>query len=179
MKKTYAEMTMSEKNMISHRGKAMDKIKWFLVKQFSFKQYIVPIAIIIKDNKVLVLKRRDKRAEYNNRWEFPGGAVEANEGIKFNLVRETKEESGLDVEIIESLPEIKQETVPKYNFQVFLLPYICKIKSGSVKLSDCEHVGYTWSTYKQLTKKRMMPLNKKVLLNKNNKKILSKYINIC
>ena len=174
--KTYAEMTMLEKNLISHRGKALDKIKHFLIKHNSFKQYLVPIGIIVKDGKMLMNKRRDGRAEYNNKWEFPGGAIEVGESIEQSLLREVYEETGYKVKIKEKLPMILNEVVPKYEYQVFLLPFICSIKSGRLAPADNEVADSDWFTISSALKKPIMTLNKEVINHKDNLKILKKYI---
>lgn len=51
-------------------------------------------AIIIKDNKILLIHRRKPGEEY---WVFPGGGVEDTETTKEAVIREVKEETNLDV----------------------------------------------------------------------------------
>ncbi|MBK3496374.1 NUDIX hydrolase [Viridibacillus sp. YIM B01967] len=50
--------------------------------------------VVNKENKIL-LKRDPKRG-----WELPGGQVEQNETIKETVIREVKEETGIDIELI-------------------------------------------------------------------------------
>ena len=176
-KKTFAEMNLDEKNMISHRGRAVNEMKFYLIKQYSFKTYLVPVGIIVKDKKMLMTKRRDFRKEYNNKWEFPGGGVEKGETIIENLKREVKEETGYNIEIVAQLPEIVGETRPKYSYQVFLIPFVCKIKSGKLNPADNEVADTAWLSTKQALKKSLLPLNKKCIQNINNLKMLKKYIN--
>lgn len=177
IKKTYGEMTILEKNLISHRGKALIKVKLHLMKQYSFKQYLVPVGIIVRDKKMLLTKRRDFRKEYNGRWEFPGGGVDNDETIRQNLIREVKEETGYHIEIIEQLPEIMSEVRDEFNYQVFLLAFVCKIKSGKFKTADNEVSEHGWFSLAQSLKKSLLPLNEKLLKNKNNQIMLKKYIN--
>ncbi len=56
----------------------------------------VAIAVLLKDNHVLISKRAD-HASQGGLWEFPGGKVEENETIEQALVREIKEELGIDI----------------------------------------------------------------------------------
>ena len=51
-------------------------------------------AIIKKGDKILIIKRSDIPI-----WEFPSGKKENNETFKQAAIRETKEETGLVVEI--------------------------------------------------------------------------------
>jgi 8-oxo-dGTP diphosphatase len=56
-------------------------------------------AVLVKDNKAILTKRSSKCKSYPNKFEFPGGKVEKDEGLKQALVRELKEELNIDVEI--------------------------------------------------------------------------------
>lgn len=54
-------------------------------------------AFIIKDEKLLILKRGDEESFLPSTWEVPGGGVEAAETIEAAIIRETKEEAGLSI----------------------------------------------------------------------------------
>ncbi len=56
--------------------------------------------LLIEDNKILLVKQKisDKR-----NWSLPGGKLEQGETIEQGIIREMKEETGLDVEIIRLL----------------------------------------------------------------------------
>lgn len=56
--------------------------------------------ILIEDNKILLVKPKvsDKR-----NWSLPGGKLEQGETIEQGIIREMKEETGLDVEIVRLL----------------------------------------------------------------------------
>ncbi|CDQ17817.1 ADP-ribose pyrophosphatase YjhB, NUDIX family [Halobacillus karajensis] len=59
-------------------------------------KHILSAATIIlnEENKILLIKG-PKRG-----WEMPGGQVEENESLKEAAIRETKEECGLEIEIV-------------------------------------------------------------------------------
>src|SRR3989344_2350952 len=141
MKKVYAEMTLQEKNSVSHRGKALYKIASYLQHMYTSRNVVVPLGIIIKDGKIMSTFRNDPHnPEYHKKWEFPGGSLEMGETIEENLIRETKEESGYDIEIVSSLEYIHVEDRPDRNYQVCLIPYLCKIVGGDGKFNDQEVV---------------------------------------
>ena len=56
--------------------------------------------ILIENNKILLVKQKvnDKR-----NWSLPGGRLEHGETLKQGMLREMKEETGLDVEIVRML----------------------------------------------------------------------------
>ncbi|WP_025784454.1 NUDIX hydrolase [Sporosarcina sp. D27] len=59
-------------------------------------KHIVSAATIVLNNKnELLLIKGPRRG-----WEMPGGQVEEGESLKEAAIRETKEESGIDIEII-------------------------------------------------------------------------------
>lgn len=178
LKKTFAELSLLEKNRVSHRGKMVVQLKYFLMRQYSLQQVICAAGIIVKDRKMLMTKRRDLRPAFNNKWEFPGGGVENGESFDETLGREVREETGYKIQKIEQLPDIFTVIASnkKEEYQVHLFMSVCKIKSGKFKTADAETCGHGWFTYKEALKMNMLPLNKRVIQSKENKKILKKYI---
>ncbi|WP_027724331.1 NUDIX hydrolase [Tuberibacillus calidus] len=59
------------------------------------KHIVSAAAVVLNDQNEILLIRGPKRG-----WEMPGGQVEEGESLKDAAIRETKEESGIDIEII-------------------------------------------------------------------------------
>lgn len=59
------------------------------------KHILSAAAIVINDKNELLLIRGPRRG-----WEMPGGQVEVGESLSDAAIRETKEEAGIDIEII-------------------------------------------------------------------------------
>jgi len=59
------------------------------------KHIISAAAIVLNEQDEILLIKGPRRG-----WEMPGGQVEEGESLKNAAIRETKEESGIDIEII-------------------------------------------------------------------------------
>lgn len=59
------------------------------------KHIVSAATIVLNDNNELLLIKGPRRG-----WEMPGGQVEEGESLKEAAIRETKEESGIDVEVL-------------------------------------------------------------------------------
>jgi 8-oxo-dGTP diphosphatase len=59
------------------------------------KHIVSAAAIVVNDNQEILLIKGPRRG-----WEMPGGQVELGESLSQAAIRETKEESGIDIEII-------------------------------------------------------------------------------
>ncbi|MHB8831138.1 MAG: NUDIX hydrolase [Patescibacteria group bacterium] len=56
-------------------------------------------AFIVKDGRLLILKRRDDEEFLPGVWEVPGGGVDEGEAVPDAVIRETKEEAGIDIKV--------------------------------------------------------------------------------
>ncbi|WP_217586041.1 NUDIX hydrolase [Lentibacillus saliphilus] len=58
------------------------------------KHIVSAAAIVLNDKNEILLIKGERRG-----WEMPGGQVEEHESLKDAAIRETKEESGIDIEV--------------------------------------------------------------------------------
>lgn len=59
----------------------------------------VVAAILIKNEKIYLVKRSSNLKDMPNKYEFPGGKVETGETLKKALKRELKEELSIDIDL--------------------------------------------------------------------------------
>jgi 8-oxo-dGTP diphosphatase len=108
---------------------------------------VVVKGIIFHQGKMLIVKRSDDDEFGASTWEFVGGKVEFDEELEAALIRETKEETGIDISVDKLLYATSFQTNPFR--KVILLKYKCKSKSNNVMISH-EHSDYRWVTSEEL-----------------------------
>lgn len=97
----------------------------------------VVCALLLKDNKILIAKRL--KGNYMDKWEFPGGKVEAGETEEQALAREIKEEMNIEIVAEQFICNNIFESVAKV---IDLRLYLCKHISGEIVLNDHSEYKY-------------------------------------
>lgn len=112
-------------------------------------------AVVINPNgQYLVLKKSNKEDVNPNTYDLPGGRLNFGEKPEEGVVREVKEETGLDVEIVKVF---NTWTFTKNdNFQLVGIDFICKTSSEEVKISD-EHDESIWVNIDQIETNNQFP----------------------
>lgn len=106
---------------------------------------ILANGLIKKGDKFLLLKRNENEIDGPGQWEFPGGLVEFGEDPQDGIIREVKEETGLNAEIV-SIYKILSKEYEKPDKKVHLIRiiYLLKTSDEKVKLNEREHEEYKW-----------------------------------
>ena len=103
-------------------------------------------AVIIKDQKILCVQRGTHKYTYlSNKWEFPGGKMEAGESQAETIVREIREELSMEIQPIKHL---LSHTHHYPNFSIELHSWLCTPLSGELEL--IEHQAFVWLDAKDL-----------------------------
>ena len=97
------------------------------------KSLEVSAALIFRDGKLLVTQRHN-HSHLGGLWEFPGGKREAGETFEQCLVREIREELGVEIATGELFEEISHDYPEK---SVHLKFFICQLISGEPQSLDC------------------------------------------
>ncbi|PTX58263.1 ADP-ribose pyrophosphatase YjhB (NUDIX family) [Melghirimyces profundicolus] len=96
-----------------------------------FPQHYVAVTGVVLNpsEEVLLIRRSD-----NFRWEPPGGVVELADGLQSAVVREVKEETGVDAEVVRLTGVYK--TVGKKKLHVVSLVFLCRALGGDPGPTD-------------------------------------------
>ena len=115
--------------------------------------------IVLDDNKVLIVKQR------KGHWGFPKGRMEKNETEKETALREVKEETNLDVEIIGE-KSYKDQYITKKGMKEVVY-FIAKKIGGELKPQIKEIQEIKWVNY---------PYALKYITYKTTKEIFKKFL---
>jgi len=101
-------------------------------------------ALIFDRGKILLVERG--KEPLKGYWSLPGGVLETGETLEQGIIREVREETGLEVEPLQML-EIFERIIrdshgaPEYHY--VLIDYICRITGGSLRAAaDASRVAW-------------------------------------
>jgi 8-oxo-dGTP diphosphatase len=101
-------------------------------------------AVILDGDRVLLIQRGQEPLK--GEWSLPGGAVEIGETLEGALVREAREETGLDVEVgpvVEVLDRILRDGAGRVEYHYVIVDYLCRARSGTAACgSDADDVRW-------------------------------------
>ena len=98
----------------------------------------VSAALIFRAGKLLITQRH-AQSHLGGLWEFPGGKREPGETFEQCLVREIREELGVEISVGELFEEIRHDYPEK---SVHLKFFICQLLSGEPRPLDCAAVKW-------------------------------------
>ncbi|NOY81776.1 MAG: A/G-specific adenine glycosylase [Kiritimatiellaeota bacterium] len=100
--------------------------------------YAVAVGIVWKEGKVLIGRRRTDRM-LGGLWEFPGGKVEPGESPVEAVVREIREETGIEVAVVDRLCTVKHAYT---HFRVTLTAFECRWEAGQAVANSADCVRW-------------------------------------
>ena len=104
-------------------------------------------AILLDDEKRCLLLRRSPASKNNpGKWEFPGGKMDPGESFDEALIREVREETGLEVRLTKPVDTAMSVLPDRCVVYLFML---AEAEPGAVLLSH-EHDQYTWADVREL-----------------------------
>ncbi len=122
---------------------------------------LVSAGVLVERGRVL-LSQRKPGSHLAGSWEFPGGKVESGEDPRAALVRELKEEIGVDVTVGDIL-EVTFHHYAEAAKSVLLLFYIVKRTEGSPEPTAIDVAAVAWAGVAELDPARFPPADVDVL----------------
>jgi len=125
-------------------------------------------AIIVKDNKYLIIKRSANKRRFPNMWTVPGGKMESSDYLKLpkdtqfywynvlerTLKREVQEEVGLEIKNIEYITSLA--TVHEDGSPSLVISCVADYVSGEVKLQIEEADDFAWVDLEEAKKYELL-----------------------
>jgi 8-oxo-dGTP diphosphatase len=108
---------------------------------------------ILENKGLILLAQRKRNDSYGLKWEFPGGKIDEGESGEECIVRELKEELGIDVEVLCFYDEYADDDLK-------ILYYRLKWISGEITLNDHEQIQ--WVPAENLQKYDLLSVDRKV-----------------
>ena len=104
--------------------------------------HFVVTGVVKHKGKILILKKSKDDYNYPNKWSFCSGFVKEYDSGEATVIREIKEETGLDAKIVKTgnIVEVLDEEKGK---KWVVAVYLCSVDEDSVKLCH-ENVEFKW-----------------------------------
>ena len=115
---------------------------------------LVAACVLVDGEGLVLITRRPQGKPLAGLWEFPGGKVEADETPEGALIRELKEELGIDV----AEPGLAPLTFASHTYPEFhlLMPvYVCRHWQGAMTAHEGQELA--WVRPEALSAYRMPP----------------------
>ncbi len=119
------------------------------------KPYVLVLRGVLKDarGRFLLMRRSAKSKGWPGKWEFPGGKVDRGEELTHALIREWKEETGLDV-----VPSACLDVYDWERARDRILYFVFRVRAKSFRVRKSpEHDDSGWFTPAQMKKLDVAP----------------------
>ena len=107
-------------------------------------------AVIINEGKIALIKRGNEPSK--GKWTIPGGLVELGESPEQAVIRETKEETGLDVEnprLIDLVSNVDLDEKGKVKYHYVIIDYFVHVKNGNAQAAS-DAVELRWVPFNEV-----------------------------
>ena len=112
--------------------------------------------LVIKNGQILMMQR--KYEPHRGKWCIPGGFTDKsiNESVEDCCIREVKEETGIDVEIIKKVDILKIYSKRKQRDEEIHI-FLCNSKNQEIVIDNEECLDVKWIVLDQLNSLELIP----------------------
>jgi len=120
---------------------------------------VIPCGVaVIRRGREFLIAQRNPDDTFGSFWEFPGGKKDEGETFEACVVREIREEIGIEIRAGRKLMEIRR----KYNDKIIWLNFfLCSYVSGDPRPIECQNVR--WVDVEKLKDFKFPPANNRVI----------------
>ncbi len=121
-------------------------------------------ALIIDGGRIVLVRRANPPAE--GEWSIPGGLVHLGETLNEAVVREAREETGLEVRpefLVELLERIFPDEQSRTRYHYVLADFSCQV-TGGMLLAGSDAAEARWVGREDLESFNLAPITMKVIL---------------
>ena len=102
---------------------------------------VIVVGVVQFKDKLLLLKRTPERETSPNKWNFVSGYLEPRETCEEAVIREIKEETGLDGTVKKAGEAF---TVEDPYGRWIIVPFLVSVESDQINLDKGEHSEFKW-----------------------------------
>lgn len=109
------------------------------------------ITEVIDKARIILRNKKTKEiilTRFNRVYFLPGGKIEDKEKVLNTIIREVKEETNIDIHIIEEY-RYESHYSPKENVEKTVVFFLAKNKSEKLEKQDAEIANIGWFSYKE------------------------------
>ena len=141
-----------------YESDSVNKMSKTLYDQIVSVMPVASVEAIIRDreDRILVLKRNNAPAK--GEWWFPGGRVHKGETLSEALIREVKEETGLNIEVANLVGVYTRLFPERHDISIV---FLCSLNDGNIRLNH-EHSNAKFLSIKRALKELHPELQKVV-----------------
>lgn len=89
------------------------------------------------EDKIVLIKRNT--APFIGYWALPGGRMDPGETVEQTIVREVKEETGLDVQVVSAIGEYVEKGIKDdIDYEYYPTCFLVKVVGGALKRQESE-----------------------------------------
>lgn len=97
--------------------------------------------VLVRNDRVLLLRRNPERTNFPNVWGFPGGHREPEETLEQTIVRESYEELGI---VLLDLSYVHCFQIDHDGERICFHVFVSRRWSGDIRLIGDEHSDFFW-----------------------------------
>ena len=116
------------------------------------------IAIVVREDNLILVSRRRADDTLGGYWEFPGGKCEEGETLEQCVVRELREELDISATPVRKLDPVEHDYP---HLLLRLHPFLCRYDAGEMKFLECETA--CWIRPADLPQYQFPPANERLI----------------